>query len=30
MSQQPNIGSPVGQWTYRSFNNDPVRQDDHA
>jgi hypothetical protein len=23
MSQQPNIGSLVGNWTYRSFNNDP-------
>jgi hypothetical protein len=23
MSQQPNIGSLVGTWTYRSFNNDP-------
>jgi hypothetical protein len=23
MSQQPNIGSLVGKWTYRSFNNDP-------
>ncbi len=23
MSQQPNIGSLVGNWTYRSFLNDP-------
>ena len=23
MSQKPNIGSLVGIWTYRSFNNDP-------
>lgn len=23
MSQKPNIGSLVGSWTYRSFNNDP-------
>ena len=23
MSQTPNMGSLVGVWTYRSFNNDP-------